>query len=199
MKAKLQVSDLNNRIYSHISIAFSAFDDADEERVLKETVKPSTQLPLMTTHDIRQKYGVSDEVATHLVGFQNEIMADFDAAVESLMSRSERYLEVKPFLGDKKFNKGLLEEYVDQNISLKDLNPTNNLYRALGAAAISFVLLALVIWITRIPHLDLGIDPIGGSILGIIWVGLTLLGAASIPKRYRTRKLLVHLAKSKRP
>lgn len=191
----LAASDLKDQVYSDIFISF----DTPEMYVGDETPGPipksSKQAPYLSISDFQKKFAVSDDVARRLVEYQNDIQEEFLLAIERMNRQAGRYLAVKPYFTKKQYDVTMLDNYIYREDSDRDLNPQNYVLKAVRNVVISFTLLAITILFVRSSTFDVGIDPLGGWILGLIWGGTTLLIMLGIPKGYRTRKLLYSLEK----
>lgn len=193
---KLAATDLTDEVYCDIYLGFT---DASDIYVGDETPaaisKSSMQAEVLTADDFAKRFNVSREVANRLVGYQNDIHAEFLSAIERMKHQSARYLAIKEYLENRRYDKTMLDDYIYRDEPLKDLEPKVYLFKAIRNVAISLALLAVIAAFVRNPKNDVGFDPLGGWILAIIWAGLTLLVAIGIPKRYTTRKLLSSIEK----
>ncbi len=193
---KLTAIDLTAEVYCEIYIGFS---DASEIYIGDETPGPisksSEHAVVLTAKDFEKRFEVSHEVAVRLAGYQNDIHTEFLSAVGRMKQQSVRYLAVKEYLKNRNYDQTMLDAYVYRDEAPKYIEPRVYLFKAVRNVVISLVLLVLIAAFVRNPKFDVGFDPVGGWILAIIWLGLTLLVAAGTPKRYTTIKLLSSLDK----
>jgi hypothetical protein len=196
LRKELSASDLEDHITCHIEICLTKMADVNEPYPgpIDRSRKNSK---VLDAADIKKEFKVSDAVATKIAGYQQDILAEFHDAIGEMLGQSKRYLEVSHLLDTGEYDSSILREYIYLSIPTKELNPKRYLRKAVGGISISTCLLAVAVVAARIPQLDLGIDPLGGWVLGLIWGGITFVVAAGVPKRYKTKKFLFLLNRAK--
>lgn len=194
MTKQLAPSDLSSELYCNVEIGIEGLAKYDDYEQWPPPIKKSSeQVKWLSAHDIQTQYGVSAEVAEKLAAYQNDIQAAYKKAIEKLLEQSKRYMLVKPYLKNKRYEYNVLENFILWNMSMKDLEPARYLRNSITGVTTSYLILATAISLVKNPALHIPFDPIGGWILSIIWGLITLFVAVGIPGQYRARKLIVSL------
>lgn len=149
---------------------------------------PLTKRELVDDHD------VTPEVADKLLAYQSGVINNYRTTIIELLGRIDRYNDLRPFLNRKGLDRGILGQYVTFELShkemLKEFNPYTHLRNELVGVSISFSLYIAAtafIWNTRSPTIS---DFISIGLVTLIWMGITITVARSIPGGYRSRRII---------
>ncbi|MFZ1301667.1 MAG: hypothetical protein WAQ27_03810 [Candidatus Microsaccharimonas sp.] len=174
----------------------------DYEDTYEEADALTEPISLMTIKDITRHYDVTEPVAKSIQILRSTTSKNIDAQVQSMFDSSDRYLQVKPYLGNDEYDRELLYDYAVQinrssKLTKTLFDPIVNLRHIIIAGLSSLFLLAGFVAATS-SYLD------GQSLMGnipavvfaVVWLFITIYFLLKAPKKYRTRKLIMKLNKN---
>lgn len=154
----------------------------------------------LTAKEIMDKFDVSAEVADKLIRYQAKFLANYREQVFNFLQQKDRYLEIKPYVNDKKLDSYILSQYVNHNFKgdklLAEFNPAKHLIRGVIGSIVSCVILAALMILSWEGGYGI-FDILSAGLLVLIWLGITLSFVWNLPKEYRTKKVILKLIKSK--
>src|SRR4051812_3551435 len=123
MKRPLTAADLSDNVYCELGVGLTkiAFWESDEQ--FPPAIEKATKdVALLAPSEIKREFDVTDEVAEKLAGFQADILKHFHEAVQRMVERSGRYLEVKQYLDNSRYTDYIMHEFIDENPTAESLD-----------------------------------------------------------------------------
>jgi hypothetical protein len=192
---KFTADDIANVYFQHV-LAFKGLEPngQEEDEDLLLIGHASKDVELISRQELINDFDISSDVADKLIGYQMNLIASYRNAVTELLRRTDRYVEIKPYLEDRTLSKAIFTEYVtsdwDRDKQLKEFQPMKHLRSGIIGTLMSCGIFILVVSLGWGVHAPVEFDFIWLGLVAFIWLGLTAMIARELPGEYRARKIV---------